>query len=366
MPSAIDVFLSYAREDTLRAERLASMLTAERISVWWDRSLLAGQDWSHVIEEQLNTAGCVLVLWSRVAVESRFVRDEARRAIERDAYVPVLLEDCKLPLGFGETQVERLIQRAGEREPSLDRLLLAIRSKLGSPERSATRAVADPPRGERSPRKESEKRNGLLWLVLVAVLLAVVVAVAATRGLFRPGGLATRRAVSTAAPTPKADGEPSTASSVPRTPTGGDKILTRQVAETILQKHRPSIEGCVTNVAWVLYLDFVFTPKPTTEIGVDIFSGSAAGRDVDPANLKLFIPEEFKPFPGSTRLSAAVPKVNQCILDVIKRDVDARGLPDDAKLAYRLLTDEGAERVRRLRQNNPEIQINVRPERARR
>ena len=365
MPGAIDVFLSYAREDTLRAERLASVLTAERISVWWDRSLLAGQDWSHVIEEQLNTAGCVVVLWSRVAVESRFVRDEARRAIERDAYVPVLLEDCKLPLGFGETQVERLIQRAGEREPSLDRLLLAIRSKLASPERSATRAVADPPRGERSPRKESEKRNGLLWLGLVAVLLAVVVAFAATRGLFRPGETRKRQVALTPAPTPQTTRE-QTDPGVPRSPTGGGRVLTRLEAEAILQKHRPSIERCVKKVGWVLYLDFVFTHERPGGIGVDIFSGSAAGADVDPAHPRLFIPEEFKPFPGSTKLSAAFPDVNGCIVDVIRGDVSPWVLDGGARLAHRYLTDEGTEWIRRLKQNNPEIQINVRPERARR
>lgn len=127
----VAVFLSYAREDLATAERLAAALDAAGISVWWDRRLLAGQDWSLLIEEKLETARSVVVLWSQSAAESRYVRDEARRAIGRNVYVGALVEECTLPLGFGETQVEDLTGwLSTDNDSSLKQLVLGIRAKL--------------------------------------------------------------------------------------------------------------------------------------------------------------------------------------------------------------------------------------------
>jgi hypothetical protein len=42
--------------------------------------MLPGHEFDKVIGKQLREAACVVVLWSTKAVESAYVRDEARRA----------------------------------------------------------------------------------------------------------------------------------------------------------------------------------------------------------------------------------------------------------------------------------------------
>ena len=51
-----DVFLSYAREDRDRAQRLASALESHGWSVWWDRNIVADQIFDQVIEHELDAA----------------------------------------------------------------------------------------------------------------------------------------------------------------------------------------------------------------------------------------------------------------------------------------------------------------------
>ena len=53
-----------------------------------------------MIEKALNEAKCVVVLWSERSVQSRYVRDEATYALDRDKLVPVAIENVNLPFRF--------------------------------------------------------------------------------------------------------------------------------------------------------------------------------------------------------------------------------------------------------------------------
>ena len=88
-----DIFLSYAREDIERAEKLAAALAREGWSVFWDRTTPAGQDWDLYIEAALREARCVVVAWSGNSIHSRWVREEARLGLRESALVPVLSAD---------------------------------------------------------------------------------------------------------------------------------------------------------------------------------------------------------------------------------------------------------------------------------
>lgn len=59
-----DIFISYAREDYDAAQRLAEALGGRGWSVWWDRTILAGEHFEKEIREALHKARCVVVLWS--------------------------------------------------------------------------------------------------------------------------------------------------------------------------------------------------------------------------------------------------------------------------------------------------------------
>ena len=60
----MSVFVSYARPDEPHAERIAEGLRANGYEVWRDDQLPAHRAYSEVIEERLNTAKAVVVLWS--------------------------------------------------------------------------------------------------------------------------------------------------------------------------------------------------------------------------------------------------------------------------------------------------------------
>ena len=69
-----DVFISYAREDGARARMLAEALEARGLSVWWDRTIEPGRTYADVIEDQLNRAKSVVVLWSKHSVVTEWVK----------------------------------------------------------------------------------------------------------------------------------------------------------------------------------------------------------------------------------------------------------------------------------------------------
>ena len=95
-----DIFLSYSRKDRQRAKLVAEALQQQRWSVFWDYKIAAGTNWGDLVDKELNTTKCVVVLWSTNAVTSRWVKTEARRGIEREILVPAILEVCEIPVEF--------------------------------------------------------------------------------------------------------------------------------------------------------------------------------------------------------------------------------------------------------------------------
>jgi hypothetical protein len=103
------VFLSYASQDRQRAMALAEALKGKGWTVFWDRTIPPGKMFDQVIGEALRAARCVVVLWSKASVESRWVREEAEDAAQRDVLIPALIEDVPPPLGFRRLQAARLV-----------------------------------------------------------------------------------------------------------------------------------------------------------------------------------------------------------------------------------------------------------------
>jgi hypothetical protein len=68
-----DVFISYASEDGARVRPLAEALQRKGLSIWWDRRIIAGQQFDQAIEEALENAKCVVVCWSIHSIASELV-----------------------------------------------------------------------------------------------------------------------------------------------------------------------------------------------------------------------------------------------------------------------------------------------------
>ena len=103
-----DVFISYARSTEKQGQAVADALKALGYSVWIDDQLPAHRNYSHVIEEELDRAKAVLVVWSAEAARSDWVMDEAERAREQRKLVQVRLDKTRLPMPFGRLQCAEL------------------------------------------------------------------------------------------------------------------------------------------------------------------------------------------------------------------------------------------------------------------
>ena len=109
-----EVFLSYSREDKPLAELLAASLRDGGWSVWWDTEIVGGQRFDSVLEQELERARCIVVLWSRHSVESEWVRGEAAVGAERQRLVPVMIDDVRLPLQFRQRHSIDLVNWSGD------------------------------------------------------------------------------------------------------------------------------------------------------------------------------------------------------------------------------------------------------------
>jgi serine/threonine-protein kinase len=126
-----DVFVSYKAEDRARIAALVEALEADGLTVWWDTQIAAGSEWRRDIEEQLDQAKCVIVVWSKRSVgpDGRFVRDEANRAQRRGTYLPIRIDDVEPPLGFGELHAISIQGWKGSRTDARYRnLIQAVRA----------------------------------------------------------------------------------------------------------------------------------------------------------------------------------------------------------------------------------------------
>lgn len=125
------VFLSYDREDAIKAQRIALALESGGHSVWWDRHIKGGAQYSKEIEEALDRAEAVVVLWSEHSIDSAWVRDEAAAGRDSGRLVPVRLDVANPPLGFRQYQTIDLSAKGGRGGPKQFQALLEAVDALG-------------------------------------------------------------------------------------------------------------------------------------------------------------------------------------------------------------------------------------------
>jgi hypothetical protein len=180
-PRGSDIFISYSRTNRETAKVFADAFAAQGWTVWWDPEIFYGTQYDKAIEDALGGARCVVVLWSRDAAESRWVRAEASKALERNALVPVRIEaGADVPLEFTKIQTADLFDWEGDRENATFKgLVRGIERVIGSS--GATAGEGGPPQAAPrrfatlAPRRRTLVGLGLLaGPTLVALILAVV------------------------------------------------------------------------------------------------------------------------------------------------------------------------------------------------
>jgi formylglycine-generating enzyme required for sulfatase activity len=177
-----DIFISYASEDRARAKVLAGALELQGWSVWWDRKIPPGRQFSPVIKEAIDEAKCIIVLWSKESVKSEWVQNEAAEGARREILVPALIDDVEIPFEFRRIQAAQLVDWEG-RSPHLefDTFLEAVCAILGQPLLpKASERIPD----EKQPGLETEKagsktkKTKVLAAICMVALLTIISIVA--------------------------------------------------------------------------------------------------------------------------------------------------------------------------------------------
>ena len=102
-----DVFLSYSSKDDVQVQSLADELEGKRISVWYDRGLIAGQPYRDVLRQRIETVKAVVVLRTENSITSKWVKAEADLADQRNKLICLRdpkLEPTRIPMPFAANE----------------------------------------------------------------------------------------------------------------------------------------------------------------------------------------------------------------------------------------------------------------------
>lgn len=109
-----DIFISYKHEDWPTIEPLIRALESQKFDVWWDDKILPGERIAAAINKILDEVACVIVVWSRLSLESNWVPDEATYGRDHEILIPVTFDGSEAPLGFQQLLVQDLRTWAGD------------------------------------------------------------------------------------------------------------------------------------------------------------------------------------------------------------------------------------------------------------
>jgi adenylate cyclase len=125
-----DIFISYARSTADQAQRVSEALRGLGYGVWRDDELPAHRSYSEVIEERLQAAKVVVVIWSAEAVKSEWVQSEADTARTDHKLVQLTVDGAKLPRPFDRIQCADMTGWAGEADSPGWRKVIASVAEL--------------------------------------------------------------------------------------------------------------------------------------------------------------------------------------------------------------------------------------------
>jgi len=125
-----DIFISYARSTADQAQAVAEALRGLGYDVWRDDELPAHRAYAEVIEERLQAAKVVVVVWSAEAVKSEWVQSEADTARTDHKLVQLTVDGTKLPRPFDRIQCADMTGWAGEADAPGWRKVIASVAEL--------------------------------------------------------------------------------------------------------------------------------------------------------------------------------------------------------------------------------------------
>ena len=140
-----DIFISYARSTADQAQSVVMGLRALGYDVWRDDELPPHRSYAEVIDERLQAAKAVVVIWSAEAVKSEWVQSEADTARTARKLVQLTLDGSSLPRPFDRIQCADMVGWTGDPDAPGWRKVVASVSELVGGARSPEGAAAAAP-----------------------------------------------------------------------------------------------------------------------------------------------------------------------------------------------------------------------------
>jgi hypothetical protein len=141
----VDVFISYARENVDTVRRLAECIAADGYSVWWDADVPPHLAYGDVIAEEIANAKAVIVVWSRHASASHWVRSEADLGREQTKLIQTSVDGTFPPMPFNQIQFADISGWQGEPDhPGWMKVKTSLNALCG-PNSAPPRPIPAPP-----------------------------------------------------------------------------------------------------------------------------------------------------------------------------------------------------------------------------
>jgi len=192
--SAATAFISYSREDSEFALRLAADLRQAGARIWLDQLDIAlGTPWDSMIEQALREAATMLLVLSPASVKSENVRNEISFALqEKKTIIPILRQDCAVPLQLHRLQrvdfrsdyargMNAVLQELGVTPPAPP-VLAGLAPELAQPKQIQVPVV--PPAVAPAEARTTPVRSRP-WPRVVAGVMAALLLVAALAFVYR-------------------------------------------------------------------------------------------------------------------------------------------------------------------------------------
>ena len=104
-----------------------------------------------IIEKAIDSAKCMVVLWSNTSVATDWVKTEAAEGARRKILIPTLIDEVNIPLEFRRIQAANLITLdTSPTNPELAELFKSVSSITGKPPKPVKHPKAETKTEERS------------------------------------------------------------------------------------------------------------------------------------------------------------------------------------------------------------------------